>query len=380
MAIYRYRGSKVWTMDFMFMGQRIRESTHETSKTRAKEVHDARKQKLRDGVSGYKKRARPLLMSVAASQWLDLRKPTWSPKMYVIEKTNLAHLRPELGRHLLQDIEAKHIARYQQKRLAEEASPKTINLEVGTLRAILRHHGLWADIQTSVKMLPLQDDIGRALSVEEESRLLVACTNSRSRSLSPFVVLAIETGARYGVLRTLQWKRVDFSNQCLQFGKDKTASGTGRLVPLSARAMASLRFWAEQFPNRQPDHYVFPSERYGASGDEFKACVYSTDPLKAMARFKASWEKAKRDAGVECRFHDLRHTAISRMIDAGVPLPKIAKIVGWAPATMVRMAARYGHFNLDSLRDAVASISPEISGESPVNPPGRKTLTPERVN
>jgi hypothetical protein len=53
-------------MDFMFMGQRIRESTHQTSKTRAQEVHDARKQKLRDGVSGYKKRSRPLLMSVAA--------------------------------------------------------------------------------------------------------------------------------------------------------------------------------------------------------------------------------------------------------------------------------------------------------------------------
>jgi len=144
--------------------------------------------------------------------------------------------------------------------------------------------------------------------------------------------------------------------------------------------MASLRFWAEQFPTRQPNHYVFPSERYGASGDEFKACVYSTDPLKPMARFKASWEKAKREARIECGFHDLRHTAISRMIDAGVPLPKIAKIVGWAPATMVRMAARYGHFNLDSLRDAVAAISPEITRESPVNPPGLKTLTRGRVN
>lgn len=380
MAIYRYHGSKVWTMDFMFMGQRIRESTHQTSKTRAQEVHDARKQKLRDGVSGYKKRTRPLLMSVAASQWLELRKPVWSPKMYVIEKTNIAHLSPEFGRCLLPDIEARHIARYQQKRLAEDASPKTINLEIGTLRAILRHRGLWADIQASVKMLPVQDDIGRALSAEEERRLVASCANSRSRSLSPFVTLAIETGARYGVLRTLQWKRVDFSNQCLQFGKDKTASGTGRFVPLSPRAMASLRFWAEQFPARQPDDYLFPSERYGASGDEFKTCVYSTDPQKPMARFKASWEKAKRDAQVECRFHDLRHTAISRMIDAGVPLPKAAKIVGWAPATMVRMAARYGHFTLDSPRDAVGAISPEIQGESPVNPPGAKHEASGRVN
>jgi integrase len=109
-------------------------------------------------------------------------------------------------------------------------------------------------------------------------------------------------------------------------------------VPLSSRAIASLQFWAQQFPYRHPEHYVFPSERYGASGDEFKACVYFSDPGKPMARFKSSWENAKKEAKIACRFHDLRHTAISRMIDAGVPLPKVAKIVGWAPATMVRMA------------------------------------------
>jgi integrase len=368
-------------MDFMFMGQRIRESTHQTSKTRAQEVHDKRKQELRDGVSGYKKRSRPLLMLVAASQWLELRKPTWSPKMYVIEKTNLSHLSAEFGRFLLPDIAARHIARYQQKRLAEGPSPKTVNLEIGTLRAIMRHHGLWAGIQQAVKMLPVDDDIGKALPHEEERALLDACAKSRSRSLSPFVILAIETGARYGVVRTLQWKRVDFSNQCLQFGKDKTVSGTGRFVPLSPRAMASLQFWAQQFPNRQPDHYVFPSERYGASGDDFRTCVYSSDPEKPMARFKASWEKAKKDAKVKCRFHDLRHTAISRMIDAGVPLPKIAKIVGWAPATMVRMAARYGHFTLESLREAVATINrSEIWEESPVKPPVSGTGEKAKVN
>jgi integrase len=58
-----------------------------------------------------------------------------------------------------------------------------------------------------------------------------------------------------------------------------------------------------------------------------------------------------------CRFHDLRHTAVSRMLNAGVPIAKVAKIVGWSPASMVRMAARYGHFSLNELRGAVESIS-----------------------
>jgi integrase len=62
-------------------------------------------------------------------------------------------------------------------------------------------------------------------------------------------------------------------------------------------------------------------------------------------------------APLVCRFHDLRHTAVSRMLNAGIPIAKVAKIVGWSPATMVRMAARYGHFSLNDLRGAVESIS-----------------------
>jgi hypothetical protein len=57
------------------------------------------------------------------------------------------------------------------------------------------------------------------------------------------------------------------------------------------------------------------------------------------------------------RFHDLRHSAVSRMIAARVPLPIIAKIVGWAPGTMAKMAVRYGHFGIEELRGAVEAIS-----------------------
>jgi integrase len=211
---------------------------------------------------------------------------------------------------------------------------------------------------------------------------------SRSRSLVPFVTLAIETGARYGVIRTLQWGSVAFENRCLQWGKDKTASGTGRLIPLSQRAMAALNFWVTHFPDRKPEHFVFPAERYGAAGDQFCAKAYDVDPSKPIGSIKEAWEAAKSRAGrilkgvpegtdsegkipaLVCRFHDLRHTAVSRMLNAGTPIAKVAKIVGWSPATMVRMAARYGHFSLNELRGAVESISGgEIQVQSPVFSP-----------
>ena len=386
MALFRYRGSKVWTMDFMFHGQRVRESTGTRSKTLAQKIEDKRRRELEEGAGGVRKRARPRLFSVAAEAWLEMKKSSLAPKTVVIEKTNLAHLNPELGRKLVCDIDACDVARYQQKRLAEGASPKTANLEIGTLRAILKRYGVWALIQQDVRMLPTREDVGRAIAAEEEYTLLEACGQSRSRSLLPFVTLTIDTGARFGVIRTLQWVNINFSNRCLQFGKDKMPSGTGRIIPLNARAMATLSFWASHFPERQPEHYVFPAERYGGSGAIFEACVYSTDPTKPIGSIKEAWEAAKARAGVKCRFHDLRHTAVSRMLDAGVPIAKVAKIVGWSPATMVRMAARYGHFALEELRSAVDSISrikiqPEIQQGSPVFSPVSETVaTSTRAN
>jgi transposase-like protein len=57
------------------------------------------------------------------------------------------------------------------------------------------------------------------------------------------------------------------------------------------------------------------------------------------------------------RHHDLRHTAVTRMVAAGVPLPLIAKIVGWSPSTLASMVARYAHFTLEELRGGVETIS-----------------------
>jgi integrase len=210
-------------------------------------------------------------------------------------------------------------------------------------------------------MLPLGEEIGRAISSEEERRLLDACGKSRSRSLLPLVILAIETGARFGTLRTLQWGNVDFAERTLKFGKDKTAAGSGRVIPLNQRAVATLQFWATSFPDRQPEHYVFPSELYGLAGEEGylngKSGPYRVDVTKPMLSWKTSWNTARRVAGVKCRLHDCRHTYVTRLLDAGVPITKVAKLVGWTPSTMVAMAGRYGHHGLDDLRSVVEAVS-----------------------
>ncbi|AXC12677.1 hypothetical protein ACPOL_3388 [Acidisarcina polymorpha] len=50
------------------------------------------------------------------------------------------------------------------------------------------------------------------------------------------------------------------------------------------------------------------------------------------------------------------------MLDAIPPIAKVAKIVGWSPSAMVKMAARYGHFSTDELRGAMETISRSRAG------------------
>jgi integrase len=339
-----YRRGEVWWYKFRFAGRDYRESTRSKSKAIARAAERSRRQALEEGLHGIRKRSAPIPLSAAANDWLKLKKLTLAPKSYRIEQINIDnHLKPVLGSLLLTDITAQDIADYQGRRIRAGASAGTVRLELGTLRAILRRHRLWADLQADVRLPRAADDIGKALTADEETKLLDECGKSRSRALSPIVTLALHTGMRLSEIRLLQWKQIDLSARRLVVGRSKTASGTGRVVPLNSRAAAVLGAWAANFPGRENDDFVFASERYGAFGDEFAAYVYAVDPSKAMNSLKEAWESAKGRAEVTCRFHDLRHTACTRMLERSVPLSVVGSILGWSAATTIRMAKRYGH-------------------------------------
>jgi integrase len=424
MAIYRPNGTKIYVMDFEFRGQRIRETTGMASISRAREVYENRKQDLKNGVAGIKKQQITRLLSVAAKEWQDSKQRKWSPRMQSIAMYALKHLLPEMGRRLLVDIDAKDISKYQRARLAEGASNRTVNIEVGVLRQIMKRHGQWERVKNSdawvdVGMLKERDDVGRKLTAPEESMLILECGRSPSRCLLPFVVLLLETGARFNTVRTLQWSQIDLARRKLKFGKDKTDAGTGREVPLSSRAVEMLKLWAEQFPDRKASHFVFPSEKYGLHGQKGtfggEVKVYHTDPAQPVGTIKTAWQSAKKRTqrhcpdcktgiladqkkpatgffcmdcrfeteelteGLRVRLHDIRHTAVSRMVAARVPLTTIAKIVEWSKSTTVAMAVRYAHTDMEEMRDAVEKIS-GISEGSPQFPPQLEPTGKATVN
>jgi integrase len=369
-----YLHGKVWWYKFRFAGQEFRESTRTRSKTVARAALDARKAALIESANGIKRR-QVKVFSVAASEWLDGKRPHLAPRSVAIEEANLKHVLPVIGGKLTIDIAPVDISRYQGSRQAEGASPKTINLEVGTIRAILRKNRLWANLQPDVKMLRVSDDVGRAIGSDEETLLLEECSKGRSRALYPAVVLSLSTAMRYSETRLLKWKQIDFAGRVVWVGDSKTTYGQGRPIPMNDRAIKVLSMWAANFPNRQPEHYIFPAEKYGAAGDDFKPCVHSTDPTKPIGDWKEAWEAARERAKVSCRWHDLRHTACTRMLEAGAPFSVVATIMGWSPSTAVRMSRRYGHIGQAAQREAVKAL--ESASPKPADTPATNVKASE---
>ena len=160
----------------------------------------------------------------------------------------------------------------------------------------------------------------------------------------------------------MRWNQIDLAMGEVRVGKSKTKKGTGRVIPMSSRVRIVLEFWAERFPDRKLNHYVFPRERYGGSGrdDVFGfagAVAYDVDPTQPIGDWKEAWEAAKIRARISCRFHDLRHTGCTRMLEKGMPLSVVADIMGWSASTMAKMAERYGHIGNQARRAAIDALS-----------------------
>ncbi len=152
-------------------------------------------------------------------------------------------------------------------------------------------------------MLSVNDDIGKALTADEERALLDACGKSRSRSLLPFVTMPDRGPARATTLFAHCSGRTSTSQTAVSSSaRTKPLQDPAARSPLNPRAVTMLSFWATSFPDRKPEHYVFPSEKVGLDGEEgyLKGVVtpYETNPEKPMGSWKTAWNYARKVAGL----------------------------------------------------------------------------------
>lgn len=366
MALFQ-RGKKgIWWYEFVVHGRRYRESTGTTSERLAEKIERKRHRDLEAAAGGIEvtEQAKPVLFSVAAKDWLALKEPMVATKTYAMYSADVDRLKPHFGALLVTDITDRDVADYITARRQKKIAEKSIRNELGTLRGILRKHKRWEVIKENVRLPKGREDVGQALSEDEEERLLKACAASTSRSLLVVVTLALNTGMRHDEMRLLRWRQVDLGNEAITVGKSKTEHGAGRAVPLNQRALGALKGWARQFPEKKPQHYVFPSEKIGISGDLEIPIAYDTDPKKPILSWKTSWTTARTAAGVNCRFHDIRHTCVTRLLEKGAAIATVAAVMGWSPGTAMKMAKRYAHIGKSAQRDALALLDQGNVGEN----------------
>lgn len=305
-------------MEFVVRGIRVRESTFTRSKDLALSAERKRRRRIEASVNGISIAQRPKRFLDAATEWIAESEARWSASYFNIHQYNLKHLGREFKSRLLGEITPSLISKYQSKRKKEGAANRTINMEVATLRLIMKRYKLWRAIEDDVHMLPEdEDEVGRALEGEEAAKLLEACFRSSQPSLYPAIVIHCNTGLRDAELRRARWNQVDFTTAEFQVGKSKTKGGKGRIIPLNRPAMEAFTAWKARWPNAKPDDFIFPSEKLAFKGKgAVKSGVMTSlklDLSKPRGPWKAAWKTARRRARVQCRLHDLWHQFLTAL-------------------------------------------------------------------
>jgi integrase len=152
--------------------------------------------------------------------------------------------------------------------------------------------------------------------------------------------MAINTGMRRGELFDLKWFDVDFNRRIVHVRQSK--SGRPRTIPLNATTQTLLKGLPKT------SEYVFPSPK---------------NEKRRVNDVGRQFERAVKNAKIaDFHFHDLRHTAATRMADAGADPSTLAAILGHSD---IRMTARYTHATDQAKRRAVDNlVKPESNSDA----------------
>jgi site-specific recombinase XerD len=356
-----FKKGKWYQYEFVLNGKRIQESAKTTSKTVAIEAERIRRRELEQAALGIpvaQRADRIKSVADAVKQYLETYSVNHRVASVLFSTNRLAHVKRLLGAMMLSDLSEHAIRHYMKTRLAEEVTGRTINAELGELsRAIGKS---WSVLWPKVRKMEERKDVGKALSSEEQDTLFDALLKARSPILSTFVRTSLLTAMRSGEILNLSWGQVDLNKRVITVGKAKTSSGTGRQIPINQELFSILAahagWFTKRFGGATNDQFLFP---YGKPTP--------SDPTRPTTTIKTAWNRLRREAGIKCRLHDLRHTALTNLAEAGTPEGTMLALAGHMSRAMIE---RYSHIRMGAKREAMEALSStKYSGAVPVKSP-----------
>lgn len=245
------------------------------------------------------------------------------------------HLIPRWGKLRLTDIGQQAVAKWLADKADQGLAPATvekIRMVFGRSFELAKRWGLPGSDINPVRGIPrprFSNARERFLSSAEAARLLKATEASVNPQLRAIVGLLLLTGARKRELLDAQWHHIDLDRKVWFIPTSKT--GQSRHVPLSQPAQDILA----QLPRYEGCPWLVPNPR----------------TRKPFTDIKHPWETARAAAGLDdLHIHDLRHSAASFMINAGIDLFAVGRILGHADH---KSTMRYSHLANDTLMKAV---------------------------
>jgi integrase len=260
-----------------------------------------------------------------------------------------------------------------QKRL----SPLTVTYVHSVLKSTLEHavreDELPRNVARNVKTTAHQPRRFRPLTATEARQFLDAACGDRLHALYE---LALRTGLRKGELLGLHWEDLDLTTGTASIRRSLQRTRTGGLTHLPTKTRASERRIAlpTECIHSLKKHQERQDKERETAGPDWRdnSLVFTTptgrplDPANLTRRFRSFLNQA----GLRrIRFHDLRHSTATLLLEQGVDLVVIKELLGHAHIGVT--AGVYAHVRLRLQRQAIDTLGNALSqgDDAPEDPP-----------
>jgi len=253
------------------------------------------------------------------------------------ERGFIRQAKVELGQYSLAALTTEILAKYRDGLTARGLSGDTVRLKLALLSNLynvaMREWGLGL-VRNPVALVskPRCTARDRRLKTDELSKLVAQSVKHSNPMLGWIVQIALETGMRSGEITGLRLRQVDTDRRVVRLSDTKNDSA--RTVPMTREALALFQ-QALDNPLRPKDcDLVF----FGDPGLDGQRRAYN---------FNKVWTTLKTNLGLaNLRFHDLRHEAVSRLVEKGLGDQEVAAISGHKSMQMLK---RYTHLRAEDL-------------------------------
>ena len=331
-TIYQRKSGGHWTMDFYDEnGDRVQKVIpHAATKEEAVFALQKEVSKVFDRLYGIEQRRRKIgfreFAGIYEQDYIRVVRRNFSFDLCRLKKLISYFRNTEL-----REITPLMIERFRKSRFKEGNAKSTTNRYLALMKKLfnlaISENFAEENPVCKVRLYSEKDTFKERILTEEEEQKLV---RNSAEYLRPIIAAAVYSGMRKSEILNLKWNQIDFDSK--QIRVEKTKSGRVRFIPLSGILLAEL------LTLRRENPFVF------ANPETKKPYV---DLKKG---FKAACEKA----GIEgLRFHDLRHTFASRLVERGVDVETVKELLGHSS---ILITQRYLHSSEERKRKAVEKL------------------------